>query len=134
MTTGEKIRQARKAAGITQAELAKRLNISSVNISQLENGYRLPKVDTLQKIATALGVEDWTTLASKVTVVTLYSDPANNPLEYCHDDELDDPVKVKIDIAYEKLNADGKLEALKRIEELTELQKYQHHPPTLPSI
>ena len=46
---------------MTQAELAEKLNISSVGISQWENGIRNPKIGTIQKIAYALGV-DWTEL------------------------------------------------------------------------
>ena len=56
MTTGQLIRAARKRAGMTQKELAEKLNISYVNISQLENDQRSPGLDTLQKIASALGV------------------------------------------------------------------------------
>ena len=61
MTTGQLIREARKKAGMTQAELAKKLGISYVGISQWENGTRNPKYDTLQRIASALEI-DWTEL------------------------------------------------------------------------
>ena len=54
MTVGERIRKARKDAGLTQNQLAARLSISYVNISQLERGERNPGVDTLQRIADAL--------------------------------------------------------------------------------
>lgn len=54
MTVGERIRKARKDSGLTQNQLAARLSISYVNISQLERGERSPSVDTLQKIADAL--------------------------------------------------------------------------------
>lgn len=56
MTVGERIRKARKDSGLTQNQLAARLSISYVNISQLERGERSPSVDTLQKIADALDV------------------------------------------------------------------------------
>lgn len=55
MTTGEMIRQARTAAGLTQKELAAKLGIVPNNISQYENGTRKPKVDTLRRIAEAIG-------------------------------------------------------------------------------
>ena len=38
MTTGEKIKQARTAAGLTQKDLAARLEIVPNTISQYENG------------------------------------------------------------------------------------------------
>lgn len=59
MTTGERIKAARINAGLTQRELAERLNVSFVNISQWENGVRNPKIETLQRIADALGIS-WT--------------------------------------------------------------------------
>lgn len=56
MTTAEKIRQARKAAGLTQKQLAKKLGITVGAISQCETGQRNPKITTLYKIARALNV------------------------------------------------------------------------------
>ena len=56
MTRGERIRAARKKAGMTQGELAKRLNISFQSVAQWENDLRNPKLETLQKIASVLGV------------------------------------------------------------------------------
>lgn len=57
MTSGERIRAARKNANMTQAELAQKLGISYVGVSQWENGLRQPKYETLKKIADAIGVE-----------------------------------------------------------------------------
>ena len=56
LSIGERIRMIRKERGITQAALAKKLGISPVNISQIENGSRNPTVSTLQEIADALDV------------------------------------------------------------------------------
>lgn len=56
MTTGERIRQARKSAGMTQAELAHKLGISAAGIAQWENDLRNPKIETLRKLADALGL------------------------------------------------------------------------------
>lgn len=61
MTTGQLIKEARKRTGMTQKQLAEKLGISYVNISQLENEQRAPKYDTIQRIAAALDVE-WTEL------------------------------------------------------------------------
>lgn len=54
MTLGGAIRDARKKAGLTQKQLADKLGVSAVNISQLENEARIPKLETLGKIALAL--------------------------------------------------------------------------------
>lgn len=56
MRSSEKIKNARLQAGLTQKELAKRLGTSQQNIAQYETGKRVPKIETLQKIAKALKV------------------------------------------------------------------------------
>lgn len=56
MTIGENIKAARKKAGLTQKGLADKLGIPYQGISQYERGIRKPKLETLDRIATALGV------------------------------------------------------------------------------
>lgn len=57
MTTGQRIKAARKAAGMTQAELAQKLDIPFQSISQWERDIRKPKKETLENIAKALKVD-----------------------------------------------------------------------------
>lgn len=59
MTIGERIKEFRLKAGLTQSELAEKLGIPYQSIGQWERGLRSPKIETLQKIAEALGVEPW---------------------------------------------------------------------------
>ncbi len=54
--TGEKIAELRKKAGLTQAELASRLNISDKTVSRWENGLGYPEITQLPKLAGILGV------------------------------------------------------------------------------
>ena len=56
MTTGQRIKAARKQAGMTQSVLGKELGISYQTVAQWENDLRKPKQETLLKIAKALGV------------------------------------------------------------------------------
>lgn len=60
MTTAKEIgigiKNARLAVGITQAELARRLGVTPQAISQYERGEKKPKIETIKKIAGALGV------------------------------------------------------------------------------
>lgn len=56
MTTGQIIKRARQAAGVTQQELADRLGIKAVGVSQWETDKRNPKKETLARIAEALDV------------------------------------------------------------------------------
>jgi transcriptional regulator with XRE-family HTH domain len=52
---GERIRQVREAAGITQSRLAVAVEKTAVSISNIERGQVLPGLVTLEAIATALG-------------------------------------------------------------------------------
>lgn len=60
MAVGNRIRSARIQKGMTQKELAQKLGISPQGIVQWENGARNPKPETLERIASALGVSYWT--------------------------------------------------------------------------
>ena len=126
MTIGERIQKARKAAKLSQKELGEKLGVSASMIGQYENNLRNPKTETLFRIAEALNV---------------------NPKELGHDhtfffsdyaflDSKEDLVKmqqgsylmgteVPLISAFRKLNDDGKKKAVERVEELTEIQKYQ---------
>lgn len=55
MAVGQRIKAARQAAGMTQADLAEILKVPFQSISQWERGYRNPKLDTLNRISKALG-------------------------------------------------------------------------------
>lgn len=50
------IKNARLTVGITQAELARRLGVTPQAISQYERGEKKSKIETIKKIADALGV------------------------------------------------------------------------------
>lgn len=57
MTIGQKIKEVRKARGISQLELGTLLGVSQAMVAQYESGIRNPKIETLQKIAAVLGVD-----------------------------------------------------------------------------
>lgn len=56
MTVGERIKEYRKQAGLTQKELGDRLGVSNVHIGQYERGLRNPRLPQLKKIADALDI------------------------------------------------------------------------------
>ena len=56
MSVGERIKEARKITGMTQAQLAENSGISSMSVRRYESGERAPDIETLQRIADALGV------------------------------------------------------------------------------
>jgi DNA-binding XRE family transcriptional regulator len=53
---GARIRALRLAAGLTQAELARRTGIHRPNIARVEAGRHTPSLETLARLATAIGV------------------------------------------------------------------------------
>lgn len=54
MAENGNIQRIRKEKGLTQAELAKKAGLSEISIRKYENGDRKPKIETLQRIASAL--------------------------------------------------------------------------------
>lgn len=129
MSIGNQIRKYRKEANISQKELGNRLGMSQQQIAQYENGNRMPKIETLQKIADALDVyigkldDKWG------------ADILNNKEDYIKfrkqlsDYEADvqkkaDKEERKLVENYWKLNKIGRKEAQKRVEELTEVPRY----------
>ncbi len=56
MNLGENLKNARKAAGMTQKELAEKLDVYAKDISRWENGERTPGVPALIKICRELKV------------------------------------------------------------------------------
>ena len=56
MTFSDRLRQAREAAGLTQLELAKKLNVTKSSVCNYENGVSSPKEDVMLRIFDALNV------------------------------------------------------------------------------
>ena len=53
---GDNLARLRKQAGISQEELSVRASVHRTEVSFVERGLRLPKVDTLVKLASSLEV------------------------------------------------------------------------------
>ena len=146
LTTGERIKQARKQAGMTQKELAKKLGISYVGVSQWENNLRNPKQETIQRIADAIGCDFyWLLWGEKLSTPQRIS--TNVMRMFCSDDphvkkaaelaayytETDykkkgysfTQIEERLIFIFSQLNLAGQQKALERVEELTEIPKYQ---------
>lgn len=63
MTGGELIRQARQKTGLSQVELARRLNTKQPVIARWETGRRSPNYDTVARAIAACGLEMETLLS-----------------------------------------------------------------------
>ena len=57
MKLGENIRRYRQEAGLSLRELADRVDVTYSTLSHYENGYTVPRYDTLKRLARALGVD-----------------------------------------------------------------------------
>ena len=62
---GARLRELRLAAGLTQAELARRTGIHRPNIARVEAGRHTPSLETLARIASAIGVSTTHVLVSR---------------------------------------------------------------------
>lgn len=154
MTIGGCIQQARKKAGMSQKELGAALGVSGSMIGQYENDLRRPKAETVKRIAEALGTTlleitqnayDYPLLMSVPTKPSFPYVPGeeekrrmdqtfssileymkeNDPELYEYKNEPGYQALLRIDEAFTKLNESGIWEAVKRVEELTEIPKYQ---------
>ena len=56
MTTGQLIKAARKQAGLTQMELAEKIDLQTSSVSHLENGTHSPSLETLLRLSLVLEV------------------------------------------------------------------------------
>lgn len=68
---GTRLRSLRRAAKLSQRELADMIGADSPVIANYENGRALPRVDRLRELATALGVDPSELLPSGVGVSSL---------------------------------------------------------------
>lgn len=55
-TIGDRIREERESAGLTQLELSNKIGITPQAVSQYERGIKNPKITTIYRFADAIGV------------------------------------------------------------------------------
>lgn len=146
LTIGERIKEARKRAGMKQSDLAEKIGVAIITIGQYERDKRQPRLEQLEAIATALGTETWELMGYDGAIripVPEYPSPiptkeqvdqmTQSELEYYYlrmlaDDAPDELRKRYID-NYNELNKLGQVEAVRRTKELTQLQEYTEADP-----
>ena len=144
MTTGQRIKAARKRANMTQAELAQKLDIPPQSVSQWERDVRKPKIETLRKIAKELNclITDLFT-ADEVPFISIGYNTgrqigykagqkagSDEQLEYLKRVLYYSFSDAEQEIVYtlSLLNDEGQQKAVERIEELAEIPKYRKTP------
>lgn len=153
MTIGERIKLARKSKGLTQKKLGELSGTSEITVRQYELGKRQPRLEQLQRIASALGVSmlGLTGISEALesymfeitepdggvsveTVQTLYEKlPDELKTEFwsrVYPTINSCPDKSRHDLAYSKLNEKGRCIAAERVEELAKIPDYQRKDTT----
>ncbi len=146
MTIGERLREARKQAGMKQSELAEKLGVAVITIGQYERDKRQPRLDQLEALAKALGVST-AFLTGEIKTIHIpmpeYPLPLDTPTpeqigkmtrpeqEYyllrLLADTAPDELKKRYLDNYNALNKLGQVEAVIRTKELTRLCEYTDH-------
>ena len=123
-----KIKEYRKKAGLSQAELAQKVGVSEISIRKYENGERRPKLETLLSIADVLDVDinefeslrnDRIILDSNELFELICGLPRESP--YSKTSKAEQSLLA----VYRLLNSKGQIEAVKRVRDLTYNPEYQ---------
>lgn len=131
MTTGQRIKLARRNAGLTQKELGQKLGITYQTLAQWENDLRKPKFDTLKRIADALGVPVGELLGLEDMGGGLWGHEADDStvMKLAQNIKAHMTPKAKLNAAFDQLNNEGQGVAVQRVEELTEIPRYRKDAP-----
>jgi transcriptional regulator with XRE-family HTH domain len=68
-TFGQRLRHARREAGLSQSVLEARSGIPKARLSRYENGHVLPSIGTLGRLAAALGVSEASLLGDQRSLI-----------------------------------------------------------------
>lgn len=131
MSFPNRLHTLRTEKGLSQKKLAELSGLSQSSIYQWEKGTRKPKAEQLEKLAVALNISISELFETPVFIEVISHNPK------FHDDSINTRLSEYFNLFhtktinqdtllfhFEKLNFIGKCEAIKRIEELTEIKKY----------
>ena len=128
MNISDKLKDARKKAGLTQAQLSEKLGITAQSYSQYETGKRHPKLITIEKIAAALKVPLNVLLDGNWQ---FYTEEINDSLNTVSDaiaqvvDLGEDLMQDKIIENFNKVNHEGKQKIFEYSQDISENPKYR---------
>ena len=152
-TVAFNIKKYRKNLGMTQENLASAIKTTKSAISKYELGRRFPDADTMDDLAKALGISPLFLIADEETaertLETLNHGSRQSTPEHRRELEKmmgkeegyldkmsarrDWPInQQRLVNAFDLLNDAGQQKAVERVEELTEIPKYQRQPPQEP--
>lgn len=117
MKFNERLRAIRKEKGLTQAELAEKAGIAVNSVRLYEAGARLPKLDTIARMAVAMGLTANDLIAGqwgKFDGIFLSDE------EFQQDDR-----EAQLIYHFRNLNDNGQSVAVERVQELAQIPAYQ---------
>lgn len=123
ITTGEMIKILRVDGGYTLKQVSEATGIAITTLHNIENGTYSIKFDNLKKISNFFGVSP-----------AFFSTESKEKIDAISD-ALDRYVlpssgnKIKLIASFDKLNEDGQLKAIERVEELAEVPRYRKEQP-----
>ncbi len=125
MTIGQNIQMLRKEAGLTQKELAEKIVVAPITIQQYERDVREPSFETIEKIATALGVE-W---------IDVFAVDGKREVQKQRKKSDDFTEKESQLLShFRNLNDNGQTVAVERVQELAQIPAYQRRADTAQSV
>ncbi|MFQ7015123.1 MAG: helix-turn-helix domain-containing protein [Faecalibacterium sp.] len=126
MKFNERLRAIRKEKGLTQAELAEKAGIAVNSVRLYEAGARLPKLDTIARMAVAMGLTANDLMAGqwgKFDGIFLSDE------EFQQDDR-----EAQLIYHFRTLNDNGQTVAVERVQELTQIPAYQRRADTAQDV
>ena len=123
MKFNERLRAIRKEKGLTQAELAEKAGIAVNSVRLYEAGARLPKLDTIARMAVAMGLTANDLIAGQWGN---FEGAFLSAEEFQQDDR-----EAQLIYHFRTLNDNGQTVAVERVQELTQIPAYQR--PTEPA-
>lgn len=130
MKFNERLRAIRKEKGLTQAELAEKAGIAVNSVRLYEAGARLPKLDTIARMAVAMGLTANDLIAGQWGN---FEGAFLSAEEFQQDDR-----EAQLIYHFRTLNDNGQTVAVERVQELTQIPAYQraqsapHDAPAAP--
>ena len=124
---GSKIKELREREMLSQQELATKLQVSRSVVCRAEKNNENMSLDRIIRYARALGVD-----ASELTTNPLPKRAFDEYMDYhkqfksFKEQYNETDADIKILQCLKRLNPEGQQEAVKRVEELTEIPRYQY--------
>lgn len=121
MNFNERLRTIRKEKGLTQAELAEKAGIAVNSIRLYEAGARLPKLDTIGRIAEVLGVKvaELMGMEGAITLSKIQFESEQD----CYGEEILQYRRMVTAFSY--LNHKGAEKAASAVEDLAKINEYR---------